>query len=48
VLCNKTRHRSEKPMHRNEEQPWLAGESLQAAAKTQHNQKLDYFLTVYK
>ena len=41
VLRNKRSHRSEKPAHRNEQQPPLAAtrESLHAATKTQCSQK---------
>ena len=41
VLRNKRGHRSEKPAHRNEEQPPLAAtrESPRAATKTQRSQK---------
>ena len=42
VLHNKRSHRSEKPVHHNEEYPLLTTtrESPRAATKTQHSQKL--------
>ena len=43
VLRNKRSHRSEKPAHRNKEQPPLAAtrESLCTAMKTQYSQKIN-------
>ena len=43
VLCNKRSHHNEKPTHLNEEEPLLAAtrESLRAATKTQHSQKIN-------